>query len=100
MSAQPQEITRPQIAKNQVLIVGRVKEVRRTDNATYTSVVLPAPDEYSQPQIVEVASTGMIGRPMEDVQIKCAIGGYGKKFQRKDGTAGTQVTNQFRFIEA
>lgn len=100
MSAQPQEITRPQIVKNQVLIVGRVREVRRTDNGVYTTVVLPAPDEYSQPQIVEIASTALLGRPQEDVQVKCAVGGYGKKFKRKDGSDGLQVQNQFRAVEA
>lgn len=99
MSAAPAEITRPSIAKNQALIVGRVKEVRRTDNGVFTSIVLPAPDEYTQPQLVEVSSTALIGRPQEDVQIKVTLGGYGKKFTRKDGSPGLQVSNQFRVIE-
>lgn len=99
MSAQPQELARPSIAKNQALIVGRVKEVRRTDNGVFTSVVLPAPDEYTQPQLVEIASTSLIGRPQEDIQVKVTLGGYGKKFTRKDGTPGLQVSNQFRAVE-
>lgn len=100
MSAVPQEIARPSIAKNQALIVGRVREVRRTDNGTFTVITLPAPDEYTQPQTVEVASAGMIGRVNEDVTVKVALGGYGKKFQRRDGTPGFQVNNQFRLIES
>lgn len=99
MSAQPQELPRPSLAKNQALVVGRVREVRRTDNATFTVVTLPAPDEYTQPQTVEISSRGMIGRPQEDVTIKVAIGGYGKKFTRKDGTDGLQVIVQLRAIE-
>lgn len=99
MSSVPAEITRPSIAKNQALIVGRVKEVRRTDNGVFTLVTLPAPDEYTQPQLVEVTSTVLLGRPGEDVQIKVTLGGYGKKFQRKDGTPGLQIANQFRAIE-
>lgn len=99
MSAVPQEITRPSLAKNQALIVGRVREVRRTDNGVFTVITLPAPDEYTQPQTVEVASAGLIGRPNEDVTVKVTLGGYGKKFQRKDGTPGFQVSNQLRHIE-
>lgn len=99
MSAVPQEIARPSITKNQALIVGRVREVRRTDNGVFTVITLPAPDEYTQPQTVEVASTALIGRPNEDISIKVSIGGYGKKFQRKDGTPGLQIANQFRVIE-
>lgn len=99
MSAQPQELPRPQLAKNQAVVVGRVREVRRTDNATFTVVTLPAPDEYTQPQTVEISSRGMIGRPQEDVTIKVVIGGYGKKFTRKDGTDGLQVIVQLRAIE-
>lgn len=99
MSAQPQELSRPSLVKNQALVVGRVREVRRTDNATFTVVTLPAPDEYTPPQTVEIASRGMIGRPQEDVTIKVAIGGYGKKFTRKDGTDGLQVIVQLRAIE-
>lgn len=99
MSAQPQEINHPSISKNQILIAGRVKEVRRVDSGTFTSVVLPAPDEFSMPQTVEIMSTGMIGRPNEDIQIKCTIGGYSKKFKRKDGTDGHNITNVLRVVE-
>lgn len=99
MSAQPQELPRPSLVKNQATVFGRVREVRRTDNATFTVVTLPAPDEYTQPQTVEISSRGMIGRPQEDVTVKVAIGGYGKKFTRKDGTDGLQVIVQLRAIE-
>lgn len=99
MSAVPQDITRPTIAKNQALIVGRVREIRRTDNGTFTVITLPAPDEYTQPQTVEVASAALIGRPNEDISVKVSLGGYGKKFTRKDGTPGLQISNQFRHIE-
>ena len=99
MSAQPQELPRPPFVKNQATVAGRVREVRRTDNATFTVVTLPAPDEYTQPQTVEISSRGMIGRPQEDVTVKVAIGGYGKKFTRKDGTDGLQVIVQLRAIE-
>lgn len=99
MSAQPQELPRSSITKNQAVVGGRVREVRRTDNATFTVVTLPAPDEYTQPQTVEISSRGMIGRPQEDITVKVAIGGYGKKFIRKDSTEGLQVIIQLRAVE-
>lgn len=99
MSAQPQELPRQQLGKNQAVIVGRVREIRRSDNATYTVVVLPAPDEYTQPQTIEIVSRSMIGRPQEDVTCKVSINGYAKKFQRKDGTDGLSVTVRLQAIE-
>ena len=99
MSAVPQEIPRQSLTKNQVLVVGRCIDVRKTDNATFTSVALPAPDEYTQPQNVEIHSTGLIARKGEDVQQKCELAGYRKKFNRKDGTIGFQNTNILRALE-
>lgn len=100
MSALPTEITRPSIGKNQVVIAGRCLEVRRTDSGVFTTIRLPAPDEYTMPQTVEIMSQSLLARPNEDVQVKCVIGGYGKKFTRKDGTPGLQVQNQLRHVEA
>lgn len=99
MSAQPQELPRSTLGKNQAIVVGRVREIRRTDNGTFTVVVLPAPDEYTSPQTVEISSKGMIGRPQEDITVKVVIGGYAKKFTRKDGTDGLQVIIQLRAVE-
>lgn len=99
MSAQPQDIPRPSIPKNQAVVVGRVRDVRRTENGTFTVVTLPAPDEYTQPQTVEITSRGMIGRLNEDVSIKVSLAGYGKRFKRADGSDGLQVIIQLRAIE-
>lgn len=99
MSAQPQELPRQQLGRNQAIIAGRVKEVRRTDNVTFTVVTLPAPDEYTQPQTVEISSRSMIGRPHEDVTVKVTVGGYGKKFTRKDGSDGLQVVIKLLAVE-
>jgi hypothetical protein len=81
------------------LIVGRCIDVRKSDNQTFTAVALPAPDEYTQPQTVEIHSVGLIARKGEDVSQKCELAGYRKKFPRKDGTTGYQTVVIIRAIE-
>jgi len=99
MSAQPADISRPSIAKNQALVIGRVTAVKTTDNGRFTEITIPAADEYSSPQVVEVASAGILGRIGEDVSIKVALGGWKRKFNRADGTKGYEVKNAIRAIE-
>lgn len=67
------------LAANQAIIRGRVQEVKRTSDLTYTVIVTPAEDQYSQPATVEVRSKTVIGKPHEDVTVRVKIGGYRRK---------------------
>lgn len=86
--------TSAKLAANQTFIRGRILEVKRTENAVYSAVTLPAPDSYSKPQIVEVRSARLLGKPNEDIAIRCAINGYRRSY--KDSHGETQyATNMF-----
>lgn len=84
------------LAANQSVIRGRVIEVKRTENGCYTAIALPAPDQYSHPQAVEVRSKSMLGRPQEDVTIRVQIGGFRRGYKDKMGDQqyATNVTLQ------
>lgn len=71
------------LAANQTIIRGRVLEVRRTENAVYTDVVLPAPDQFSQPQNVRIFSSRIISKPGEDITQRCILKGYRRSYQDK-----------------
>lgn len=73
------------LAANQTVIRGRVHEINRTENATYTDIILPAPDQFSSPQNIRVVSGRLIGKPGEDVTVRCQIKGYRRKYQDKHG---------------
>lgn len=75
----------PPLTANQSIIRGRILEVKRTENAVYTDVVLPAPDQYSQPQNVRVVSNRLLGKPGEDITQRVAIKGYRRRYQDKHG---------------
>jgi hypothetical protein len=79
------------IAANTAVIRGRITEVKRTENACYTDIVLPSPDNYSQPQNVRVVSSRMLGKPGEDLTVRVAIKGYRRKYQDKQGNSAYAV---------
>lgn len=82
-----QEVTQPNkaapLAANQAIIRGRIVEVKRTENACYTDVVLPAPDQYSSPQNVRIVSTRLLGKPNEDITQRVTIKGYRRAYTDK-----------------
>lgn len=73
------------LAANQSVIRGRVLEVKRTENAVYSVITLPAPDSYSKPQVVEVRSSRFIGKPNEDVTFRVSLGGYRRSYKDSHG---------------
>ena len=73
------------LAANQAVIRGRIVEVNRTENATYTDVVLPAPDQYSSPQNIRIVSARLIGKPGEDITQRVQIKGYRRSYNDKSG---------------
>lgn len=74
----------PPLTANQTIIRGRVIEVKRTDKAVYTDVVLPAPDAYSSPQNVRIISNRLICKPGEDITQRCVIKGYRRSYKDKN----------------
>lgn len=73
------------LAANQTVIRGRVLDVKRAENACYTDVVLPAPDQYSQPHNVRIVSTRVLGKPGEDITQRCQIKGYRRSYIDRHG---------------
>lgn len=59
-----------------VVIFGRVQDVRRHKDVTYTRIVCPAEDAYSRPQVVELRSKRTIGRRDEEIEVTAKLGGY------------------------
>lgn len=87
------------LAANQAVIRGRIVEVKRTENAVYTDVVLPAPDQYSQPQNVRVVSSRLLGKPQEDITQRVAIKGYRRSYTDKHGEKAYAVDISLSAIE-
>lgn len=98
MSAVPQEIPRfvPTLKPGQAYIVGRVSEIKKTDNAVYTIIQTPAPDAYSHPGNHEITSTRLIGRVGEDVKVVVTLGGFRRSYNNKHGEKVFTVDNILR----
>lgn len=79
------------LTANQTVIRGRIIEVKRTENACYTDVTLPAPDSYSQPQNIRIVSARMLGKPGEDITQRCTIKGYRRSYTDKQGNKAYAV---------
>jgi hypothetical protein len=73
---------------NTVTIKGRLEESRFHEGTTYSVIAIPAPDEYSHPQRVEVGSKQPLGAKGADVQVGCRLAGSGRKFEYADKTTG------------
>lgn len=84
-----QEVTQTKqqpLTANQVVIRGRIGDVKRTENACYTDVTLPAPDQFSSPQHVRIVSSRLLGKPGEDLTQRCAVKGYRRSYiDKKSG---------------
>lgn len=73
------------LAANQAILRGRVLEVKRTEDKTYTVITLPAPDSFSSPQNVEVRSDRLLGKPQEDITLRVVVGGYRRSYKNSHG---------------
>ena len=88
------------LSANQAVIRGRVTEVKSTEDQKYTVISLPAPDAYSKPQVVEVRSKRLLGKPQDDVTVRVAIEGYRRKGGNdRHGDPMYFTTNLFVAIE-
>ncbi len=83
--AQLSPVDQNKLAINQAVIRGRVIEVKRGESGVFTSIMLPAPDSYTQPQSIEVRSRQLLGKPQEDVTVRVALGGFRRGYTDKHG---------------
>lgn len=53
-------------------------------------VRLPAPDEFTSPQTVEIQANEKLGDPGDRITVECDLGGIGRRFNEtnEDGTKG------------
>lgn len=73
----------------QTLVVGKCMRVRRHEQFTYTTIITPAKDEYSRPQVVEVRSKARFADRDEPVSVQAMLGGYeGKAYAVVDRETG------------
>lgn len=80
----------------EALVAGRIVGVRSisTQNGKLwlTLVKLPAPDEFTSPQTIELRSKDRPGSMGEDLRCKVRIGGFGRSYDKTDKDTGEQVT--------
>lgn len=98
MSAAAEQVTTmTQTAKlkpGQAVIKGRIDARRRFNNEFYTRLVLPAPDEYTPPAVVEVISKDKLGDIGDDWTGCVRIGGRRNSFPATDRDTGERVVVQ------
>lgn len=90
----------------QVFVRGRIDSSRSFEGVRYTSVLAPALDQYSSPQIVEFRSKQQLGQKGEEVALLGQLGGFKRKsFQATDKSTGevrsvTPVVMTLDLVEA
>ncbi|MDO4795304.1 MAG: single-stranded DNA-binding protein [Brachymonas sp.] len=63
----------------QVMVFGKVENVRSYDKSIYTTVICPATDQYSSPSVVVIKSSRRLGQRDEEIRQLCKLGGYRRK---------------------
>lgn len=101
MSALPQELPRSNqsLKPGQAIIVGRVFEVDRTENAVYTTIQTPAIDSYSNPGFHKVTSSRLLGKPQDEVTVKVHLTGYRRSYTNKHGEKVYTVDNNLKAVD-
>lgn len=77
--AEQNTVTQLRVDSRVVLLRGRLASHRRYEKAWYSMLQLPAADEYSRPEVVEVRSTDRLGEPGDMIDVRCMVGGYNKR---------------------
>jgi hypothetical protein len=73
----------------ETVIIGKCLRVRRHEQFTYTTIITPAKDEYSRPNVVEVRSKARFADREEPVNCRAMLGGYeGKAYAVVDKETG------------
>lgn len=72
-----------------VRVVGKVTRVRRYEKNFFTTVICPAKDEYSKPQVVEIRSNARFADTEDKCDVTAEVGGYeGRAYQVTDRETG------------
>lgn len=82
----------------EVTIHGRIANRRKVQTKTGAQLVhvvkLPAPDQFTSPQTIEVRGVKALGQVGDDVTFKARVGGYGRSYKVTDAETGEQQTIQ------
>ena len=85
-TAQPGTVSAP--ALGVAFLKGRIasRRVRNGKNGRVHvhTLRLPAPDEYTSPNTVEVVHSAPLGQVGDDVTVKVRIGGFGRSYKTTD----------------
>lgn len=86
---------------NIIILSGRIQNIQQPESGGFiTELVLPAPDEYSKPEIVPVHSKRRLGREGDIIDsLPCRVGGYVRLFNLRDGSKGREHRVRFEPME-
>jgi hypothetical protein len=95
----------PSIKVNHTYLAGRIATVRKWESTFFHTVILPAPDEFSHPQTVEISASSRLGDKDDDIRVMCRCGGSRNEFMSKDKETGelrkvVSANNKFFAVEA
>lgn len=86
----------PGVKLGEALLSGRIvsaRAIKTQDGRVFLTLVkLPAPDEFTSPQTIEVRSTERLGEVGSDWRGKVRIGGYARQYNTTDKETG-EVTS-------
>lgn len=85
----------PQLQPMQVVVHGRVNNLRRFSDGSYIRLTTPAEDEYSMPQHVEVKSSEHVGSVGDNVKLLCKLRGVPRAFDSKQTGERIHTANMF-----
>ena len=75
-----------------VSIKGKIVRNKRFNGSVLTTVITPAPDEYSRPSYVEIRSKTRLGDIDEEITVSAKLGGFeGRPFTTTDKDTGEQI---------
>lgn len=72
-----------------------IRSFKMTDGTRYAHLIaLPAPDQYSHPELVEVIARTCLGERDTDITVQVRVGGIRNNFTIKDKDTGEVVQIQ------
>jgi len=77
---------------NNVIVNGKVQDVKDYQGNYYTQVTLPSRDEYSDTNTVSIRSKHRLTAVGELITQLCSLGGYTQSFQTRDGEKAQRTT--------
>lgn len=100
--AEEQRPTAPQsrtVKINQIFLQGRIDRVTKYEDRFTHLAILPAPDAYSKPSIVEIESRTRLGSSGDDVAQLCIWAGWANNFKGRDGETIYGARGKFITVE-